>query len=494
MRRAFRMPFGKHHIAREVDDELAFHLDMRVQRLVAAGWSYDDARHEALRQFGNVDAVRSSCMTLDEQRERARQRTNMMADLLQDIAYALRTLRRNAGFTAVIVIALAVGIGANTAIFTLIDAVLMRMLPVAHPEQLVVVGDPSRIGGLSEGSVRTDLLSYPLYKDIRGDNPVFSDVLASGRTGRLDVQVSSGRELEHPHGRFVSSNYFSLLGVPAFAGRTLDAHMDDVTGSSPVIVISNSYWTRRFKASNDAIGSTVTIDGVKMTIIGVTPPGFSGEIVGTSTDLWLPISMQPSLQPHQKILNDRSASWVLLLGRLKPGATLAQAKLVLPDIIKRHVLAGGPQSLSQEFAADKHTYYVSDGSKGFSRVRTTFQAPLITLMIGVALLLCIICANVANLLLARAVARGREMSVRLALGADRSRLVRQLLTESAVLAVLSAAAGLLVAWWGSRALLTMAADGGTIPLRLNMDFTVLAFTVVVSIAAVALFGLAPAVR
>ncbi|HEX4683155.1 MAG TPA: ABC transporter permease [Gemmatimonadaceae bacterium] len=495
MRRVFRILSGRRHIIREVDDELAFHLQTRIERLMAGGLSYDQAHREAMRQFGDVDAVRASCVSLDEQRERSRSRRNMMAELQQDLVYAVRTLRRNAGFTAVIVGALAIGVGANTAIFTLIDAVMMRRLPVPHPEQLVVVGDPARIGGMSQGSVRLDLLSYPVYKDLRGDNHVFSDVLASGRSARLDVQVDGSRaELEHPRGRFVSSNYFSVLGVPALMGRTLDTHMDDVSGSSPVAVISYAYWTRRFKNERSAIGRTITIDGLKITIIGVTPPDFAGEIVGSSNDMWLPVSMQDALRPSQTILNDRSASWLLLLGRLRPGATLEQAQAEVPEVLKRHIVASSPPALSQQFVAGEQKYHVSDGSKGFSRVRDTFHAPLLTLMIGVALLLCIICANVANLLLARAVARGREMSVRLALGADRSRLVRQLLTESAVLAISSALVGMLVAWWGSRALLTLAADGGRIPLHLGVDLPVLGFTLAISIGAVALFGLMPALR
>jgi predicted permease len=419
----------------------------------------------------------------------------MLGELTQDVVYSLRTLRRNAGFTAVVVSALALGIGANTAIFTLIDAVLLRQLPVTHPEQLVVVGNPARTGGMSYGSARTDMLSYPLYRDIRAHNDVFTDVLATGRAGRLDAYVdSASQELEHPRGRYVSGNYFSVLGVTPMAGRAFDTHMDDVTGSSPAVVISHGYWTRRFHNDRSAIGRPITIGGIKLTVVGVMPSSFTGEVVGDSPDLWLPLSMFDALHPHRMSLDDRSASWLLLMGRLKPGVTLAQAQQRIPDVFKQQVIANSSSQLVHDFEAGEHKYYVADGSKGLSRVRDSFHAPLLTLMFGVALLLCIICANVANLLLARAVTRGREMSVRLALGADRSRLVRQLLTESGVLAMLSALVGLIVAWWGSRVLLTMAADGGTMTLRLGMDLPVLAFTVATSVLAVALFGLAPALR
>ncbi|HEY2853188.1 MAG TPA: ABC transporter permease [Gemmatimonadaceae bacterium] len=489
------MPFRKQSIARDIDEELAFHLEMRVRRLVELGLSPDDARREALRQFGDLDAVRASCVTLDEQRERARSRLDMISELKQDVAFALRTLRRNKAFTSVIVGALAIGIGANTAIFTLIDAVMMRTLPVTHPEQLVVIGDPAHVGASWNGSVRTDVVSYPLYKDIRDHNRLFSGVLASGSAPRLDMQVDpSHPELEHPRGRYVSANYFSLLGVRAAGGRIFDAAMDDVPGSSPVAVISHGYWERRFDGDPSVIGRAVTIDGIKITIIGVAPSYYTGEIVGASPDIWLPITMHDALRPHEKVLNERKSSWLLLLGRLTPGATLEQAQLQLPVLMTRDIIAAGPTAIVHDFLTDKSKFYISDGSTGFSRVRNTFRAPLFTLMTGVALLLCIICANVANLLLARAVARGREMSVRLALGAERSRLVRQLLTESAVLACLSAATGLLVAWWGSHALLALASDGRDIPLQTGADIPVLAFTVLVSVGAVGLFGLAPALR
>jgi predicted permease len=270
--------------------------------------------------------------------------------------------------------------------------------------------------------------------------------------------------------------------------------MDDVPASSPVAVLGHGYWERRFNLDSSVIGRVVTINGIKITIIGVAPPSFTGEIVGVSPDLWLPITMHDALQPSQRVLDDRASSWLLLLGRLAPGASLQQAQQQIPIVMKRAIVAGSSSTLAREFSAANEKISVSDGSKGFSAVRYTFRAPLLTLMIGVVLLLFIICANVANLLLARAVARGREMSVRLALGADRSRLVRQLLTESALLAGLSAAAGLLVAWWGSRALLALASSGSGIAIRVPVDASVLSFTILVSIGAVAVFGLLPALR
>lgn len=497
MRRVFRIPFSRHvsrHLRRDVDEELAFHLETRVERLVAAGWTPDAARREALRQFGDLAGVRDSCVSMDQQRERAMRRIDFIGEVRQDVVYAMRTLARNVGFALGVVGALALGIGANTAIFTLVDAVLLRHLPVPHAEQLVAIGNPLRVNGLSQGSPRTDLLSTPLYRDVRDQNDVFSGVLASGHVDRLDARIDRGNpELEHPRGRFVSGNYFAVLEVPAVAGRTFDASADGAT-SSPVVTISHGYWTRRFHDDPSVIGRQIVIDGVRLTIVGVTPSWFTGEIVGQVPDLWIPIGMHDAMRPNQRFDNDRNADWLLLVGRLRPGVTLAQARQEIGARVVRSIVSHSTARIASGFLQSKPTVTVASAARGLSRVRDDFHAPLVTLMIGVVLLLCIICANVANLLLARAIARGREMSVRLALGADRSRLVRQLLTESTLLALLAAGTGLLVAWVASRRLIALATDGTSMALDVGMNGAVLAFTLVVSLGAVALFGLVPALR
>jgi predicted permease len=495
MRRIFRLPVTRTRIARDVDDELSFHLEMRVQRLIDAGWAPDAARAEALRQFGDVGSVRESMMSLDEQRERATRRADFIGDLRRDLVFAVRSLKRNSVVTITIVAVLSLGIGANTAIFSLVDAVFVRKLPVLRPDQLVAVGDQTFVTSSGQGTPHTDVFSEPLYRDIRDQNQVFSDVLATGPSRRIDVRIdNSVGELEHPRARYVSANYFSVLGVPPTAGRTFDARMDDVEGAAPVITISHAYWTRRFQRDPSAIGRGLLINGVKMTIVGVTPPPFTGDVVGVSPEVWLPLAMHDALEPRNRVLNRRSAIWLLAIGRLKPGVTLGRARKSLPSLIETSILRNAPPRVATAFRGEQHAYVVESGARGLSELRETFQAPLVTLMAGVALLLGIICANVANLLLARAIGRHGEMAVRLALGADRSRLLRQLMTESALLALLSAAAGLVVAWWGSRGLLALAADGTSIPLDLGLDLSVLAFTAVVSLLAVAVFGLAPALR
>jgi predicted permease len=503
MARAFRI-FGRRQVLREVDDELAFHLDMRARKLIDGGMDPDDARREAARQFGNLGAVRDSCVAMDQERERAMRRADFLGELRHDLGFAARMLRRNPGFAAIVILTLGLGIGANTAIFTLVNAVILRPLPVHAPRELVGIGNPARTGSLSIGSPRADIVSWPIYTDLRDHNHLVTGLAATGRVPRLDVTVdapggqatAATTAIEHPRGRLVSSNYFSVLGVTAAAGRLFDDAGDRAGRAEPVVVISHAYWTRRFQNDPSAVGRTLSVNGTAFTIIGVAQEGFDGEIVGRLNDLFLPALMQPAVQPRTPMLANRTISWLLLIGRLAPGVSMDQARTGFTQLITQSVgdnTTGGPAVVKATVEALDIT--IEPAARGFSSVRSSYQAPLFTLMAGVALLLLIICGNVANLLLARAVARSREMSVRMAIGARRGRLVRQLLTESLVLAVLGAAAGLAVAIWGSRFLLALAADGGTaILLDTALDLRVLAFTGVLSILAVAFFGLAPALR
>jgi predicted permease len=466
---------------------------MRRRKLLAEGLDPEAAHHAALQQFGRIDDVRTRCISLDEERERTMKRVRYADELGQDISFAWRALRRNPGFAVVAVLTLALGIGANTAIFTLIDAIILQPIPVTAPSQLVAIGDPSRVNSMSNGSPISNLISYPLYRDIAARTRTLSGVVASGQTDRLDIKINPAAVLpDHPAGRFVSANYFSVLGVHAALGRVFGP-ADDVIGAAPVMVISDRYWSNELHRDPAVIGKTVLVNGQQFSVIGVMPPAFAGEVVGARYSLWLPLGMHDVLRPHDHPLADRNTSWLLLLGRRRAGVTEGQARTELKALIHTTLLEAATPDEAAELRTD--TAIVGPGAHGFSRLRHNFARPLWIMLAGVALLLLIICANVANLLLARSLARTPEFAVRLAMGAGRSRLMRQLLTESAVLGLTGAAVGLLVAVGASRMLLMLAADGGgAAPLAISFDIRVLGFTLGISFLAVLCFGLLPSTR
>ena len=495
MRRAFRIPFSKARLAREVDDEIRFHFQSRIDALVASGVSPDEARATAAKQFGDVAGVREEMLTLDAQRESAERRTNFLSELRQDIDFGVRMLRRNAAYTALVVGGLALGLGANGAIYSLIDAILLRKLPVKEPDALVIVGNPDYADSRGHGTPNGHLYSYLTYTEIRDSARAFDGLAAVGDPDRVDARIDpNATEAEHPRGRLVSGNYFSVLGVRAAAGRTFDRTADEPDAPLQV-TISHDYWTRRFENDPSVVGRDIQINGLRATITGVAAAGFSGELVGVATDIWLPASMHDRLYPNAPLLRDRRMMWLLFVGRLKPGETIEHARAVTTPLIRARILAGAlPDELVDIKNRGGFTFVFAPGDRGLSIVRGTFGTPLVTLMLGVALLLCIVCLNVANLLLARGVARRREMSLRLAIGANRARIVRQLLTESALLALVSGGAAVLVAWWESRALLTLASFGETISVSLAPNARMLAFTLGLALASVLVFGLVPALR
>jgi predicted permease len=478
-----RRPFRVNRVEKDVDEEIAFHLAEREKKLIAAGASPDEAHARAMAQFGDIRAVRTEMLTIDQDKKRA----DFWSNLRQDATYAVRTLVHNAGFTAVVLLILGLGIGANTSIFSLIDALMLRPLAVPHPEQLVAIGDPRNTGRVSEGTPQVDILSYPLYEDLRDQNHVLTSMYASGRGERLDVVIARGAEPDHPRSRFVSGNFFTVLEVSAGTGRVF-TNEDD-----PAVVISDGYWHRQFGGSRDAIGRTITINGTPVTVVGVMPREFTGDAIGQPTDMWLPLKMHPIVVAHTQWLKDRTICWLLVMGRLAPGVSLAQARTELQALAKTSLIdnATAADRGGTERNLARNPMPVASGAMGFSYYRSTYAQALFTLMAAVGLVLLVVCANIANLLLARAAARSREISVRIALGAGRWRLVQQLLTESMILAIAGAALGLLAALAGSAALLRVI---GGVSLAVHIDAPVLAFAIGLSVVTAVLFGLIPAMR
>jgi len=420
-----------------------------------------------------------------------------MEPLLQDIRYAIRMLRKAPAFTSVAVLTLALGIGANTAIFTVVNALLLKMLPVSQPEQLVVVGDPSRVNGRSNGTPRTDIFSYPLYKELRDNNFVFSGLCGAASDHHIELDAGQGESpAEKVTGRMVSGNYFTVLGLQPAVGRLLSDSDDTAENANPVAVLSYGYWQRKFALSPSILGRDIRLNGFPFTIIGVAPAGFDGDVVGEQMALFVPLSMQPEIVRGRHWLKSGNVSWLSLIGRLRPNVTPAQAESNLNVVFQQAVQGPyGAALSSDDRTAIRETHMkiqVVSGGSGVSDLRSDYRVPLLLLMGIVGLVLLIACVNVANLLLARASARSREVAIRLAIGANWLRLLRQLLTESILLAFLGGIAGSLLAVWGVRLLVTIFGSGTILPLL--PDARVLGFTIGICLLTGIFFGLIPAVR
>jgi predicted permease len=410
-----------------------------------------------------------------------------LGSLGKDIRYGLRMLRRSPGFTTVAVLSLALGIGANTAIFSLIDRVLLKMLPVREPDRLVVFN--------WQGTGFT----YNQYKRLRDDTPLFNGVLGYS-PARLSLSVDG--ELESAsEGQLVTGNYFPTLGVNALLGRVLTPDDDRVPGGHPVAVISQGFWKRRFAMDPGILNRKIHIAGIPYTIVGVTPADFFGMEVGSSPDVFVPVMMQQQAMPGMPSwLNDRQIimSWLHVVGRLKPGVTISRAADSLQTIAAQfnaEVATFVRRKFPTMRAPKAQSLELTPGGKGLSALRLQFSQPLLILMSVVGLVLLIACANVASLLLARAATRQKEITVRLALGARRIRLVQQLLTESVMLSMLGGIGGLLFSRWAAGALLAFL-PRSEVPIRLDLspDLRVLGFTFAISLLTGILFGLAPAIR
>jgi predicted permease len=463
---------------RELDEEIRAHLEMEIERNIADGMSPEDARLAARCSFGSV--------ALSKEDSRAMWGLRSLEIFWQDLRYGVRMLVKNPGFTTIAILTLALGIGANTAIFTLLDKVLIRQLPVEQPHQLVTF--------VEDASGEPGDFSYLRYAELRDRNEVLSGLVAYWQ---CPFSLSDGGQSERVIGQIVSGNYFDVLGVRPAVGRFFLPEEGRTPDTHPVVVISHGLWRRRFGADPAAPGKTVSLNGHRYTVIGVAPSEFTGTTRGTASDVYVPIMMQGKwVMGRGAFLENRNMAWLQLLGRLKPNVSRQQAQASLS------LLADEPGNTSPGGKGSAKSFagaLLMDGSRGqMNRVRD-LSLPLKLLMGVVGFVLLIGCANVANLLLARASARRKEMAVRLAIGAGRWRIVRQLLTESAILSAMGGGAGLLVAHWLTGLLIGFQQQTDFVPRAFDGNFAdldgrAMGFTLGLSLLTGIVFGLAPALQ
>ena len=475
--RRARQLFGRRQWEDDLAEEMRLHVELRAAENNAEGVSPREAQSLAKRRFGNPSLLREE--------SRGVWGWVFWETLAQDVRYGFRTLAANKGFAAAAVLSLTLGIGANTAIFSIVNAIMLRSLPVEDPHRLVE---------LDFG--KTSYLTNPIWEAVRDYQNAFSGTLAYS-PARFDL--ATGGESHFANAVWVSGDFFRVLGVPAMRGRVI-SNEDDLHGggrSGPVAVISYAFWQANFGGDPNVLGKTISLDRHNFEIIGVTPPWFRGVIVDQEYDVAIPIGCEPLLHTDQSALGIRSWWWLRLIGRLKPGETLEQAQArmnsVAPEIARATVPTRWNAGMQATFL--KRTFLLKPAATGFSRTGGAYKIALFTLMSVVGLVLLIACVNIANLLLARAASRQREISIRLAVGASRTRVIRQLLTESLLLALVGAACGLLASVWGARLLVRLlSTTKNQLSIDVGPDLHVLAFTAAIALFTGFLFGLAPAFR
>ncbi len=508
----------------EIVEELAQQLEEVFVEVLARGSTIADAEARAMRQFPDWTALaqeirraeQSAATKLAErtpenwriatQDENLRKHRggNMFADLLTDLRYAIRMLRKNPGFSAIAVLTLALGIGANTALFSVINAILLRTLPVHDPQELAVLSDPEvsgQLGGLQSGE--RSMFTYHEFEGLRDNNQVFSGIFAfSSSPFPAPVAINASEAGSQTEVSLVSGAYFGVLGVEPQLGHTFSTEVDQGQGGHPQAVLSFAFWQRRMGQDPGIIGRKIKIRQTTFDVIGVMSPNFTGIVVGNAPDMWVPLTMQQAVSPGTDLLTQppariRRYMFLHVVGRLKPGVNLEQANASINVTFHNLLEADGSTiaDASRRKVLTDAQIKVRDARHGLSELRGEYQQPLEVLMGLVGLLLLLACANVANLFLARASGRERELAVRVALGSGRARLVRQMLTESIFLSALGAVVGLLLAMWGDSLLLQLVSGTSTpVPLDVHLDATVLTFTLGVMLLTGVLFGLAPALR
>ncbi|HTU34571.1 MAG TPA: ABC transporter permease [Candidatus Acidoferrum sp.] len=476
----------------EMDTELKFHMDAYANHLVRSGVPPKEAMRRARLEFGGVERAKEEC--------RDATGVSLVQSLVQDIRYGLRMLRNNLGFTAIAVLSLALGIGANTAIFTLIDAVMLRMLPVKNPQELVSLklAPDTQFPREAPDGDRSIAFPYPAFVRMRDHNQALSALFAFRDTGSVSVLANGSAGIAH--GQLVTSNYVSSLGVRTVLGRDF-VPQDDITGAQPVAIISYGYWQSHFAGEPSVLGRRIVVNGTPMTIIGVAAPEFFGLQPGSAVDLYMPMAMQPQIVPNvageapgTSVFAATDVWWIQLMGRLKPGVNAEQARANLDVIYRPTVLQGLHPEAGRGPLVPPALEVVPAGG-GLGALRNAFSKPLAILMIVVGIVLLIACVNMANLLLVRSAARAKEIAVRLSLGASRLRLIRQLLLESVLLSTFGGLLGLIFAYWGCSALVAMMQHGNNpLVIGVHPDLNVLGFTALACLLTGVLFGLAPALR